>query len=230
MNEPLILLPGMMCDARLFLPQISALSHKRPVTVMPLRGETSVTALARRVLDNTPQRFALAGLSMGGLVAMEIMRLSPERITRLALLDTNPFADPPEKAPIREEQVRRVIAGELRAVMRDEMKPNYLAESPYRNQILGLCMDMAEILGPEVFAAQSEAIQNRPDQCETLKSITVPSLVLCGREDQLCSVTRHERMYDLIPNSDLVVIEGAGHLPTLEQHEATNRALEKWLS
>ena len=230
MGEPLVLLPGMMCDARLFTPQIETLSDKHPVIFIPLRGQSSMTEFAASVLKNTPQTFALAGLSMGGLVAMEIMRLAPDRVTRLALLDTNPLADPPEKAPVREEQVRRVMEGELTAVMRDEMKPNYLSNGPDRERILDLCMEMANTLGPKVFAEQSQAIQSRRDQCETLKSVDVPTLVLCGRDDQLCPVPRHELMRDLIPKSHLEIIQGAGHLPTLEQPEVTNRALENWLN
>jgi pimeloyl-ACP methyl ester carboxylesterase len=121
------------------------------------------------------------------------------------------------------------LQGELYAVMRDELKPNYLVKSPNRQRILNLCMEMAETLGPEVFANQSFAIQHRPDQCETLRSVTIPSLILCGKEDSLCPVSRHELMHDLIPGSRLAVIPNAGHLPTLEQPKHTNGILEQWL-
>ncbi len=228
-DEPLVLLPGMMCDARLFSPQISAFSKYISIITMPLQGQSTMADLARTVLDSAPPYFALAGLSMGGIVAMEIMRQSPHRVTRLALLDTNPLADPEDKGPVRETQVKRVLQGELYAVMRDELKPNYLAKSPNRQRILNLCMEMAETLGPEVFANQSFAIQHRPDQCETLRSVTIPSLILCGKEDSLCPVSRHELMHDLIPGSRLAVIPNAGHLPTLEQPKHTNRILEQWL-
>ena len=228
-NEPLVLLPGMMCDARLFLPQISLFSQNRSVVVTPLHGQKTVTGLARQVLDVSPPRFALAGLSMGGIVAMDVVRQAPERVTRLALLDTNPLADLEERAAVRESQVKRVLAGELRSVMRDEMKPNYLAQGPEQKHILNLCMDMADALGPKVFEEQSIALQHRQDQCETLRSLTIPTLVLCGEEDQLCPVAHHELMHELIPDSHLSVIPRAGHLPTLEQPKLTNRILEKWL-
>ena len=229
MNEPLVLLPGMMCDARLFLPQIAMFSPNRPIAVMPLHGKKAMAGLARQVLDAAPPRFSLAGLSMGGIVAMEVVRQAPERVTRLALLDTNPLADLEERSAIRESQVKRALAGELRSVMRDEMKPNYLARGSDRERILGLCMDMAEALGPKVFEEQSIALQHRPDQCEMLKSVTVPTLLLCGKDDRLCTVSHHELMCDLIPGAHLSVIPGAGHLPTLEQPILTNRILEKWL-
>lgn len=229
MKEPLLLLPGMMCDARLFFPQIAAFSSERPVMVLPAIGERSMAGYARRVLDIAPPSFALAGLSMGGIIAMELVRQAPERVARLALLDTNPLADPPDKAPIREAQVAQVMTGGLREVMRDEMKPNYLADGPDKERILDLCMEMAEALGPETFSAQSHAIQTRPDQTETLRRVTVPTLVLCGEEDRLCPISRHELMHDLIPGSELDIVRGAGHLPTLEQPELTNEALRKWM-
>ncbi|EBA02827.1 alpha/beta hydrolase [Rhodobacterales bacterium HTCC2150] len=230
MKEPLLLLPGMMCDARLYTPQINAFSAERPTIFVPLRGANSMRALAKMVLDVAPSQFALAGLSMGGIVAMEIMRLAPERVTRLALLDTNPLADPADKAEMREAQVSQVRNGQMAAVMRDEMKPNYLADGPGKLQLLELCMEMANDLGPTVFEDQSNAIQNRPDQTETLRGVKIPTLILCGREDSLCPIERHELMHDLIDGSVLKVIAGAGHLPTLEQPEQTNKCLRDWLN
>jgi len=229
MPEPVVLLPGMMCDSRLFASQITAFSPERPVMVMPLTGGRTMAELAKRVLEHSPPRFALAGLSMGGIVAMEVIRQAPGRITRLALMDTNPLADPPELAPVRESQVRRVKNGGLRAVMRDEMKPRYLADGPDCQSILDLCMEMAETLGPSAFVDQSRAIQTRTDQCETLQSVSAPTLVLCGEQERLCPVSRHELMHELISGSRLIVIPDAGHLPTLEQPERTSEALQEWL-
>ncbi len=229
MSEPLVLLPGMMCDARLFTPQLAAFSHERAVMVAPLVDHESVELLAREVLDSAPARFALAGLSMGGIVAMEVIRQAPERVLRLALLDTNPLAELPEVAARREPQIKAVIADNLRAVMRDEMKPNYLCEGPNTQSILDLCMAMAETLGPDVFIRQSRALQTRPDQCDSLSAIGVPTLVLCGSQDLLCPLERHELMRDLIAGATLTVVENAGHLPTLENPDDTNKALSRWL-
>lgn len=229
MNEPLLLLPGMMCDARLYSAQIAAFSYQRPIMVAPQTGRDTVAALASDILSFAPPRFALAGLSMGGIVAMEVFRQAPERITRLALLDTNPKAETDAIAALREPQIAKVQAGQLRAVMRNEMKPNYLTDGPNMGHILDQCMAMAETLGPDVFIDQSRALQTRPDQQDTLKSVRVPTLVLCGEDDTLCPLHRHELMHDLIPHSELTVIKRAGHLPTLEQPHATNEALAKWL-
>ncbi|WP_420585052.1 alpha/beta fold hydrolase [Ruegeria sp.] len=226
---PLILLPGMMCDARLFGPQIEALSSLMPIMSFPLGRHETVEALAADILQNAPPVFALAGLSMGGIVAMEVLRQAPERVSRLALLDTNPLAEMPEVKARRAPQMAAVQDGRLWQVMREEMKPNYLAEGPQQGAILDLCMAMAVDLGPDVFLRQSRALMDRPDQRATLAAYSGKALVLCGREDGLCPVERHQLMHDLLPDSTLQIIEGAGHLPTLEQPKETTAALARWL-
>jgi pimeloyl-ACP methyl ester carboxylesterase len=226
---PLVLLPGMMCDARLFAPQTAALSARRAVHLAPIGGHDSMAALAAEVLAHAPPRFALAGLSMGGIVAMEVLRQAPERVERLALLDTNPRAEPPEVQARRAPQIEKARAGGLAAVMRDEMKPNYLAGGPRRGDILDLCMAMALDLGPEVFERQSRALAARPDQQETLRAFRGPALVLMGEDDRLCPRDRHELMHALIEGYRLAIVEGAGHLPTLEQPERTTAELIRWL-
>ncbi len=227
--SPLVLIPGMMCDARLFAPQIAALSHRWPILHAPINDHDTVGALAEDILSWAPDRFALGGLSMGGIVAMEMLRQAPGRIERLALLDTNPMAESDEVKARREPQIAKVKAGGLRAVMRDEMKPNYLSDGPNRGAIFDICMAMAEALGPDVFIRQSLALQRRSDQQDTLCSFTGPALVLCGRNDALCPVDRHDLMHELLPNSVLKIIDGAGHLPTLEQPDITNVAMMRWL-
>ncbi|WP_298816195.1 alpha/beta fold hydrolase [uncultured Roseibium sp.] len=226
---PLVLLPGMMCDARLYGPQIAELSGEVPLHLAPVTGHESVRELAEDLLQNAPPRFALAGLSMGGIVAMEVVRQAPERVVRLALLDTNPRAELDEVKKGREPQIDKVRAGSLKDVMRDELKPNYLANGPRRQDVLDLCMDMALDLGAGVFERQSRALQTRPDQQDTLAGVTCPTLVLMGAEDRLCPLDRHELMHDLISGSTLTIVEGAGHLPTLEQPDAVNEAFKTWL-
>lgn len=230
MAEPLVLIPGMMCDARLFWPQIVAFSHERTVQVAAISQADTIGALAQQVLDSAPRSFALAGLSMGGIVAMEILNRAPDRVKRVALLDTNPLPETPQVAADREPQIIGVRNGRLIEVMRDEMKPNYLAPGPHRVEILQMVLDMAESLGPEVFVRQSRALQRRPDQQRTLAKTKVPALVLCGEHDTLCPVKRHQMMAELIPSSELVVVPDAGHLPVLEQPAAVNAALRTWLT
>ena len=230
MAEPLVFLPGMMCDARLFGPQIAELSADMAVTVAPVTNGERIEEIASGLLDLLPKRFALAGLSMGGIVAMELLRRAPDRITRIALMDTNPLAETPVVAASREPQIVKVRSGRLLEVMRDEMKPNYLAPGPHRGDVLDLVMDMAETLGPEVFIRQSRALQRRRDQQAVLRKCRVPALILCGEHDQFCPVKRHTVMAELIPYAELVVLPDAGHLPTLEQPAETTAALRTWMA
>ena len=229
MSEPLVLLPGMMCDARLFGPQIAELSADTAVMVAPITQGERIEEIASSLLDLLPKRFALAGLSMGGIVAMELLRRAPDRITRIALMDTNPLAETPVIAANREPQIVKVRSGRMLEVMRDEMKPNYLAPGSQRADVLELVMDMAETLGAEVFIRQSRALQRRRDQQAILRKCKVPALILCGAHDQLCPVKRHTFMAELIPYAKLVVLENAGHLPTLEQPAETTAALRDWM-
>ncbi len=229
MLSPLLCLPGMMCDARLFTPVIEHFSAMRPVLFYPLTSTNTIKGLASAILETAPPTFSLMGLSMGGIVAMEIVKQAPERVERLALLDTNPLSETPEKAASRAPQIASVQHGGLREVMRDEMKPNYLTDGPHKADILTLCMDMAEALGSDVFVSQSMALRDRPDYREVLKSLTVPALVMCGEDDELCPVERHQLMHNLIPNSTLEVVQAAGHLVVLEQPEAACEALQRWL-
>lgn len=225
---PLVLIPGMMCDARMWGGLPAAL-HPRAVAHAQPTGADSMADLAAAILREAPPRFALAGLSMGGIVAMEVLRQAPHRIERLALLDTNPLAETPEVQARRIPQVARVLAGGLAQVMRDEMKPLYLADTPHRPEILDLCMDMALDLGPDVFVAQSRALASRSDQTSTLAAFKGPALVLMGEHDIPCPRDRHDLMHALMPQSRLVIIPNAGHLPTLETPLETTAALRRWL-
>lgn len=225
---PLVLIPGMMCDARMWGGLPTAL-HPRAVGHFLPVGAGSVQALAATLLHDAPDRFALAGLSMGGIVAMEVLRQAPDRVARLALLDTNPLAEGSEMQARRSPQIARVLAGGLAQVMRDEMKPLYLADTPHRAEILDLCMAMALSLGPATFAAQSRALANRTDQTATLAAFRGPALVLMGEHDIPCPRPRHDLMHALMPQSQLVIIPGAGHLPTLEKPLETTAALRRWL-
>lgn len=226
---PLVLIPGMMCDARLFAPQIAAFGRHRAVHVATITGHDSMAALAAELLAQAPPVFALAGLSMGGIVAMEVFAQAPARVERIALLDTNPRAELPAVKERRGPQMEKARQGAMLDVLRDEMVPNYLAQPETHRGLTDLCMAMAEGLGPEVFLRQSLALRDRPDRQEVLRQIGVPALVLCGRHDRLCPVERHTLMHGLIPGSRLEIIEDAGHLPVLEKPEETNAALGRWL-
>jgi pimeloyl-ACP methyl ester carboxylesterase len=229
MQEPLVFLPGMMCDARLFAPQLIDLGRDHVVSVAPITGGDRIEDIANAILPNLPERFALAGLSMGGIVAMELMRKAPERITRLALMDTNALAETPAGAAAYEPLIIGAKAGRLEETMRQLVLPEHLAPGPTRLAVMNELLQMAQDLGPDVFVNQARALQRRRDQQATLRKVKCPTLVMCGEHDGLTPIKRHAFMAELIPYAELEVIEGAGHLPTLEQPARVNDALRRWM-
>ncbi len=160
---------------------------------------------------------------------MEMLAQAPDRIERLALLDTNTLAERPEVRARRQPQIDRATGGPLDAVMRDEMKPNSLAD-PGNAAVLDLCMEMALALGPEVCRRRSLALRDRADRTEALARFDRPALVLMGEHDRLCPRDRDDLMHRLMPGSRLVVVPDAGHLPPLEQPQHTFSASKDWLS
>jgi len=225
----LILLPGMMCDARLFAPQIAVLQESMRISVPLPVSAPNMAQLAAEVLADAPDCFALGGVSMGGILAMEIIRQAPQRVTHLALIDTNPFAERGEVKARRIPQMDAVRDGRLAAVMRDEMMPSYFTHRADNADLLDLTMAMATDLGPDAFIAQSLALRDRPDYEATLRHVTCSTLILCGRHDQLCPVERHEAMKAMIPHARLCIVEEAGHLPTIETPGIVTTALQELL-
>ena len=230
MTEPLVLLPGMMCDARVFGPQISALSADTAVMVAPVTRGERVEEISSYVLDAMPAKFALAGLSMGAIVAMELLRRAPDRITRIALISSSPLAETPQVAAAREPLIVMAKAGRLDEVMRETMHPDNLAPGAQRVEVMSLVSEMASTLGSDVFVRQSRALQRRRDQQSTLRKCKVPALVMCGEYDLLTPVKRHSFMAELIPYAELKILPQSGHLPTLEQPEETTDALRSWMT
>ncbi|MGB5558759.1 MAG: alpha/beta hydrolase, partial [Paracoccaceae bacterium] len=199
MNEPVLFLPGMMSDARVFLPQIVTLSRERSVQVANMTLGETVEEVAEQVLAAAPAKFALAGHGMGGVVAMEILRKAKDRVTRLALLDTNAQSETPAIAAAREAQIVMARAGRLQDAVRDRVKPTDLAPGPRNAGILKLLVDMALEIGPEAYVRQCRLMQRRPDQQKTLRMMRAPALVMCGVHDQLTPLRRHEFVATLIP-------------------------------
>ncbi len=227
--ENLLLLPGMMCDERLWAPQIADIDI--PAQVADLTSSDQLSEIADDVLAKAPPTFALAGLSMGGIVAFEIWRQAPGRVTHLALIDTNPYAESPARRSMRIQQIRDALDGRLRELATESLKPIYLAEAHRDDQeLLDTILDMALGLGPDVFRNQSVALMGRPDSLETLPGIACPTTVICGAEDVLCPPAYHETMADRIPGARLVVLENCGHLASLEQPDAVTAELKELIS
>ena len=179
-------------------------------------------------LANAPDRFAIAGLSMGGILAFEIWRQAPERVTHIALLDTNPHAEMPERRALRPTEIEVALGGGLRKLAIESLKPLYLAAAHRDDEeLLGTILDMALDLGPEVFRTQSLALRDREDSVATLETIVCPTVVLCGDEDSLCPVSYHELMAERIPNARLQIIANCGHLSSLEQPDTVTEELNR---
>ena len=226
----LVLIPGMMCDGRLWRHQVEEFSADYQIQLAEMKQGDSISEIARLILAKAPPVFALAGLSMGAIVAFEMWRQAPQRIQRLALLDTNYRADASERFAVRNRQIEQVQSGQLKTVLRDELKPNYLAKIHANNaELLAEILAMGVDLGAEVFVRQSIALRDRIDSTATLATINCPVTVICGNEDQLCAVSLHEAMAVGIPSAHLEVIKDCGHLSTLEQPAAVNQILKNWL-
>jgi pimeloyl-ACP methyl ester carboxylesterase len=227
---PLALCPGLLLDRRLWQHQIPALADIAECRVPDFSTQDSIGAMARAVLKLMPQRFALAGLSMGGYVALEVVAQAPERVTHLALLDTRAVTDTPEEAARRRGLMELSQKGQFKGVT-PKLLPLLLHPANLKNQPLTrLVMEMAESIGREAFQRQQKALLNRVDRARLLPTIVQPTLVLCGRQDTLTPLPLSQAMARAIPDAKLVVVEDSGHLTPLEQPQAVNRALREWLT
>jgi len=223
-----VFITGFMCDERLFKPQTDALSQMRtPYSIEKMMAESTIREFAKLILNNAPTQFALVGLSMGGIVALEIMRISQESVSHLALLNTTPFED--RSLNQRKDHMRRVQEGELATILRDELKPRYLSPSTSMDALLPLITDMGETLGIKTFVKQSVALMTRKSALPTLSAITCPTLIITGTDDLICPPQIHKKMAQHIQNSSLHILPKCGHLSTLEAPEAINKILfEFW--
>lgn len=226
----LVLLPGMLCDAELFFHQREHLSETADVTVGDLTRDDSVDGMARTVLDGAPERFSLAGLSLGGIVAMEIMRQEPGRVERLALVDTSPLSPRPDQLETWDEFEAMTADGRFMGVTTERLMPALIHPDRQKESRLTDAIErMAAHVGGEAFLRQLSAQRGRPDSRGSLSGIGCPTLFLCGREDALCPLGLHEEMAGLVPGAALVPIERCGHLSTLERPEAVTAVLRYWM-
>jgi pimeloyl-ACP methyl ester carboxylesterase len=227
---PLVLVPGLLCSARLYAPQVAALWPYGQVTVADHRRDDSIDAIAARILANAPPRFALVGLSMGGFIAMAVERLAPERVDRLALLDTSARADLPEQSAAREKLVALAQEGRLSDVV-ETLIPRFLHKSRLGDEALKRVVhEMATDTGVEAFARQQKALIGRIDSRASLANIKCPTLVLVGDGDVLTPPKLSQEIAAAIPGARMVTVPNCGHLSTLEQPDAVNAALAEWLT
>ena len=226
---PLVLVPGLLCSARLYAAQVAALWPHGPVMLADHRRDAEMSAIAERILAEAPPRFALAGLSMGGYIAFAMMRLAPERIARLALLDTSARPDLPEQKTAREKFIVMAQAGKLAEVV-ETLAPRFLHRSRSNDEALRRTIrEMATETGVEAFVRQEKAIMSRPDSRPLLAAIKCPTLVLVGEGDELTPPELAKEIAAGISGARLVVVADCGHLSTLDRPEPVNAALAAWL-
>jgi len=226
---PLVLVPGLLCDDWLWRHQVEALQGIADIHIADTLKDDDIEAMADRLLAAAPERFALAGLSMGGYVALAVMRKAPERVAKLALIDTSARSDTPEQRSRRRGLIELADKGQFKGVtprlLPLMLHPHNLDDTLMTNGV----MAMAERVGKDTFLRQQKAILGRPDSRCAITRIEQPTLVLCGRDDVLTPPDVHEEMANLIPHADLVMLSECGHLSPLEQPEAVNEAMRDWL-
>jgi pimeloyl-ACP methyl ester carboxylesterase len=227
---PILLIPGLGGSPRIYAPVVPQLWRFGPVTVANHVRDDSVGAVARRILAEAPPRFALAGHSMGGYIAFEILRQAPERVAKLALINTQARPDTPEASEKRRVLIARVQAGHYHDVL-DGLFPGFVHPSRQNDaELRKLVHDMGDDMGPDAFVRQQTAILSRADSRPTLATIQCPTLVLTGDEDNTIPNAMSVEMADGIPGARLVIIPDCGHLPQPEQPRAVAAALESWLA
>ncbi|MBT0585592.1 alpha/beta fold hydrolase [Alteromonas oceanisediminis] len=236
--QTVLFVPGTFCDQRLFSPQ-QAFLRERGINsqVAELEGGNTFADMSRTILAKAPSRFALCGLSMGGILAFELWRQAPDRISRLALLDTNPFAETQEKRNARNGVVRTLDAKSgnadenLADFVKSTLFPQYIFKPSDNEKTLETIVEnMARSTGWTRGRSQLQALNSRVDSFATLNTISVPSIIICGEQDTLCPVERHTVMAEHIPESELHILPQCGHLSTLEQPKQVNELLLHWLN
>jgi len=226
---PLILLPALGTTEALWRHQIESLADIAEISVGDLTVDDTISDMAASVLETAPVRFALAGLSIGGWTAQEIMRRAPERVTHLALLDTSARADTPDKTEARRAQMALAREGRFEEVI-DQTIPFVLnPESPPDDALSDIVRTMCRAVGPEAFIRQQNAAISRPDGRTDLAKIDCPAMILCGRQDKPIPLALSEEMASAINGAKLVVVEDCGHFSALEQPEAVSAAMRGWL-
>jgi pimeloyl-ACP methyl ester carboxylesterase len=230
-KNPLILVPGLLCDHALWQHQLAVLGQISEciVTEKHMRHE-AIGRIAEAVVADAPDRFALAGLSMGGYIALEICRRYGDRVERLALIDTSARADTAEQTEKRQKLIALCRQGKFvdvnELLFSVLVHPDRVTDEALKRQIV----DMANRMGPEVFIRQQQAIMGRSNQVPCLGDITCPTLIVCGEQDQITPLECSQEMAALIQGSQLEVIANCGHMTSMEKPEKVSTILFEWLT
>lgn len=228
--QTIYLLCGLLCDSTVWDIQTKGLRSKgydpRP---MSFQGFDSIQGMAAHLLDEAPPRFSLAGHSMGGRVALEAYRQAPQRIERLALLDTGYEAAVPEETERRGVLVRKALAEGIDAIAETWARPMIAPSRQQDSELLESILSMVGRMSGEIYAWQTQALLTRPDSTPVLTGISCPTYVICGKQDGWSPPQRHREMADLIDGSELRLIDDCGHMSTMERPHEVLSILEEWM-
>ena len=231
MKAAIVLIPGMMCTKDVFTSQINYLSYLFNVLVIEFNAYDDIASGVKDLSSNLPEKFHLLGHSMGGIVAMELVRQLGERVLSLALLNTNPYEEKQELREKRNQRLKELDELDLIALMKTDYIARYFPSScKDKSKLIEKCVNMVSTLDKQVFYNQSVALRDRLDQTTTLENLKCKTLLVCGDKDQLCPVSYHSDMKIMIKKSDLIVLEGVGHIPTLECSEILNNHLKNFFT
>jgi len=231
MKASIVLIPGMMCTKDVFTHQINYLNNYFNVIVLEFNQYDNIVSGVKDLVTNLPRQFHLLGHSMGGIVVMEILRQYNERVLSLTLLNTNPYEEKQELREKRNQRLKELDELDLITLMKSDYVSRYFPSNcEDKGKLIKICVDMASTLDKQVFYNQSIALRDRSDQSTTLESVTCKALIICGEKDQLCPVSYHSDMKKMIKKSDLIVLEGVGHMPTLECSETLNNHLKNFFA
>jgi pimeloyl-ACP methyl ester carboxylesterase len=229
MKQPLLLLSGLLCDETIWADIPLRLMDAAESRIISFGGFSSITAMAEHVLTVAPERFAMAGHSMGGRVALEVVRLAPQRVLRLGLLNTGVHTVR-DGEPQSRGRLLRLAFEQGMSALAAEWLPPMMASGPRTAELMPRLMAMVERSTPESYAGQINAMLNRPEALSVLPTIAVPTLLLSGSEDTWSPVSQHETMRRRIPHATLFEIHAAGHMAPIERPDAVALALREWLN
>ena len=229
MKPFIVLMPGMMCSQDVFSHQINVLENFFNVIIIEFNEYRDIEVGVKNLASNLPNKFHLLGHSMGGIVAMELVKQHSKRVLSLALLNTNPYEEKQELKDKRNKTLKELDSLDLISLMKSDYISRYFPDDCRdKNKLIQQCVDMASILDKKVFYNQSVALRDRKDQTSILENVDCKTLIICGERDQLCPVSYHSDMNKMIKSSDLIVLEGVGHMPIIECPLIVNNHLKNF--
>ena len=228
MRENLIFVPGLLCSSDMWLAQISAFEEHYDLYLFDHTAHDNLPDMVRAFLKDAPGSFALAGLSMGGYIAFEVMRQASDRVEKLVLLDSNARADREPQIKMRQELIQRAGKEDIRDIAQELTEYLIHPEQMKNAELCGRILDMASEVGAGAFQKQQKALMGRPDSREFLPEIKCPTLIICGEQDMLTPPKVHQEMADLIPGAEMHIIADCGHLSTMERPDEVNRLMSEF--